>query len=206
MNLDALNLEALRPILPLPLAAKFGILAGTAVVVAAIYFFTFLSPLLDQIAAEDTKIEAKQVEIEKAKIKVKKLPQRRAELAALDKDLKVALSLLPPKAQIPELLESISWAASDANIEFSTIKIRSETIKAIYAEVPVDIVLKGTYRELLSFLVKVGELDRIVSIQKLQISSGQKPGELQINGLLMTYRFVESGGATAKPAAARQGR
>jgi|UPI000378AF4C type IV pilus assembly protein PilO len=202
MNLDALNLEALRPILPLPLAAKFGILAGTAVVVLAIYFFTFLSPLLDQIAAEEAKIEAKQVEIKKAKEKVKKLPQRRAELAALDKSLQVALSLLPPKAEIPKLLESMSWAASDADVEFNTIKIRNETIKAIYAEVPVDIALKGSYRQLLSFLVKVGELDRIVSIQNLKISAGRKPGELKINGLLMTYRFVESGKAKAKPAAA----
>ncbi|MDQ6979009.1 MAG: type 4a pilus biogenesis protein PilO [Mariprofundaceae bacterium] len=203
MNLDALNLEALRPVLPLPLAAKLGILAGTAVAVLAIYFFSFLSPLLDQIAAEESKIETKQVNIEKAKIKVKRLPQRRAELASLGKDLQIALSLLPPKAEIPKLLESISWAASDANVEFSTIKIRSETIKAIYAEVPVDISLKGSYRELLSFLVKVGELDRIVSIQKLKISSGSKPGELKISGLLMTYRFVESS-ATSKTVA--QGR
>jgi type IV pilus assembly protein PilO len=203
MNLDALNLEALRPVLPLPLAAKFGILAATAAAVLAIYFFTFLSPLLDQIATEESKIEKKQTDIDSAKVEVQQIDDRRAELAALDTDLKVALSLLPPKAEIPKLLESISWAASDANVEFNTIKIRNETIKAIYAEVPVDISLKGNYRELLSFLVKVGELDRIVSIQKLKISAGSKPGKLKINGLLMTYRFVESK-TTSKPGA--QGR
>jgi len=200
MNLDALNLEVLRPILPLPLAAKFGILAATAATVLAIYFFTFLSPLLDQIATEESKIEKKQADIDHARVEVKQLDARRAELVALNRDLKVSLSLLPPKAEIPKLLESISWAASDANVEFSTIKIRNETIKAIYAEVPVDISLKGNYRELLSFLVKVGELDRIVSIQKLKISAGSKPGELKITGLLMTYRFVESK-TTSKPGA-----
>ncbi len=204
MNPEALNLEALRPILPLPLAAKFGILAGTAVLIMAIYYFSFLSDTLDQIAAAEQKIATQKQAIVTKSIKVKKLPVLKKELKDLEKQLTVSLSLLPEKAKIPELLEEISWRGKDAGLDLLIFRPQPETVKAIYAEIPVSIKLKGTFRELLSFLRAVGELPRIVAINGLRITAGGQPGSLNVTGKMTTYRFVEKGSGTAS--AGRRGR
>ncbi len=193
MNLDALNLEVLRPVLPLPFMAKMGVLAATVVVIGAIYFFTFFTPLMDEVTLADKEIATKEADIEAKKIKITRLPQARLELKKLAKDLKVALALLPPKAQIAELLTSISGAARDAGLIDIAFKPRPETRRTIYAEIPVDLQLKGTFYQLLSFLRSVGEMSRIVAIKNLKISSSSKSSELRITGLLITYRFIEQG-------------
>lgn len=203
MNLDALNLEALRPILPLDLMVKLGILLGTAVLIVAIYYFMFWAPLQELVDAAEVKVESQQGEIVKKRQTVQKIPELQAELKHLEKQLKVALSLLPIKAQIPELLESVTWAGKDSGLLFRVFKPGTESIKAIYAEVPVSISLEGTFRQLLSFLRRVGAMPRIVAIKKLKISAGKKPGRLTISGLLLTYRFIESGN-DAKPAPRRR--
>ncbi len=203
MNLDTLNLEVLRPILPLPLAAKFGILAGTVVLIIVIYYFAILGDTLDQIAAAEQKIASQKQAIVTKSIKVKKLPKLRKELKNLEKQLKVSLSLLPEKAKIPELLEEISWRGKDAGLDLLTFKPQPETVKAIYAEIPVSIKLKGTFRELLSFLRAVGELPRIVAINGLRITAGNQPGSLNVTGRMTTYRFVEKG--SNKASAGRRG-
>ncbi len=191
MNLDALNLEALRPILPLPFAAKMGILAGTALLIVAIYYFAFLSDLLTKIDAADQRIAKQMEEIKNKSREVRKLPQLKAELKDLEKQLRVALNLLPAKAQIPELLESVSWRGKDAGLVFKSFQPGKEKVKAIYAEIPVNISVEGSFRELLAFLRAVGEMPRIVAINRLQIEASNTPGRLNVSGVMTTYRFIE---------------
>ncbi|MDQ6974517.1 MAG: type 4a pilus biogenesis protein PilO, partial [Mariprofundaceae bacterium] len=103
-----------------------------------------------------------------------------------------ALESLPKKSQIPDLLESVTRAGINAGLEFTVFKPRGESVKQIYAEVPVDIVVTGTFRQLLTFLKRVGEMQRIVAIKNLTITAGKKD-LLQVKGNVMTYRFVELG-------------
>lgn len=197
MNLDALNLEVLRPVLPLPKIAKLGILVGTGLLIMVIYYFSVLGDTLAQIDAADQKIASQKDDIARKTIRVKRMPALKQELADLEKQLEISLSLLPDKAMIPELLEAVSWRGKDAGLDVLTFKPRGETVKAIYAEIPVDLKLEGSFRELLSFLRAVGELPRIVAINGLKIKAGNTPGKLNVTGEMVTYRFVEHGAAPA---------
>jgi len=105
--------------------------------------------------------------------------------------LKVALNMLPKKSQIPDLLENVSWAGTDSGLEFAMFTPQPERVKQIYAEVPVAVNMTGSYRQLLTFLKRVGEMPRIVSVRDLVVSSKGSTGNLSIKGSVMTYRFVE---------------
>ena len=193
MNVDALNLDFLRPLLPLPLWQKLAALVVVIVVIIAGYYFLGWQPLQQDIESQQAQVEQQRIMLKKNQRLAKDLPRKRAEFAKLEKQLKVALNMLPKKSQIPDLLESVSWAGKDSGLEFSVFKPKGESPKQIYAEVPVDISVKGTYRQLLTFLKRVGEMPRIVAIKNLNITQSKAGGNLSVKGNVITYRFIEKG-------------
>ncbi len=197
MNMEALNLDFLRPLLPLPLWQKVLALVAIALVMIVAYYFLAWEPTQLEIEAEQARVEQQRILLKKNQRLARDLPKKRAEFAKLEKQLKVALNMLPKKSQIPDLLEDVTWAGKDSGLEFSVFQPRSESVKQIYAEVPVDISVTGTYKQLLTFLKRVGEMPRIVAIKNLQISQG-KGERLAITGNVVTYRFVENSGVKSK--------
>lgn len=190
MNTDALNMDFLRPLLPLPLWQKVVALAVILIVIIVGYFFLGWQPLQQNIERQQAQVEQQRVILKKNEKLAQDLPRKRAEFAKLEIQLKVALNMLPKKSQIPNLLESVTWAGRDSGLEFSTFRPKGESAKQIYAEVPVDISVKGTYRQLLTFLKRVGEMSRIVAIKNLNITQGAA-GNLVVKGNVITYRFIE---------------
>jgi len=85
----------------------------------------------------------------------------------------------------------------------------SENTRQFWAEVPVDIDITGTYKQLATFLKRVGEMPRIVDIQGLKLSYSKKGGALNVGGKAVTYRFIEledqkESGKTGKARKARK--
>ena len=204
MNADALNMDFLRPLLPLPLWQKVVAVIVIVIVIIAGYFFLAWQPLQQDIESQQAQVEQQRIILKKNQKLAKDLPEKRAEFAKLKKQLKVALNMLPKKSQIPDLLESVTWAGKDSSLEFTRFIPKTESVKQIYAEVPVDISVKGTYRQLLTFLKRVGEMPRIVAIKNLSIRPGTAAGELLVEGNVITYRFIEKSDDTAKKSRKRR--
>ncbi len=192
MNLDALNLDALRPLIPLPLVVKVGAMVGIFVAILVGYYFVFMLPLQEAIAQEKVKVEGQRLRLEKNRRLASNIPKKKEEYKKLQTQLKVALNMLPKKSQIPDLLEGVTWAGKDSGLSFSEFTPGAETVKSIYAEVPVSLKVSGTFRQLLTFLKRVGEMSRIVDVKNLAIGIG-KGQALTISGQAVTYRFVENG-------------
>ena len=190
MNFDALNLDVLRPLIPLPLITKLLALAGILVAICIGYYFVVWSPLQDSITSEKRQVEGQRVLIQKNKKLASDIPKKQAEYKNLQRQLKIALNMLPRKSQIPDLLEGVTWAGKDSGLTFTTFKPVKESVRSIYAEVPVTLDISGTFRQLLTFLKRVGEMSRIVDVKNLEIKSNEDQ-VLKIQGQAVTYRFVE---------------
>ncbi len=192
MMFDSLNLsklEVLRPILPLPLWQKVAALAATFLLLVAAYIYFGWMPMQDEIARVQRNVETQQRILARNLRLAKDLPRKKKEYAKLKKQLHVALSMLPKKSQIPDLLEGVTRAGTDSGLEFSVFEPLPEARKQIYAEVPVNFAVTGTYRQLLSFLKRVGELPRIVDVMDLNLKGNGS--QLEVKGRAVTYRFVE---------------
>lgn len=195
MNLDALNLnalDALRPMLPLPMWQKLVALLASFVLILAAYLYFGWIPIQDAIKSQTQQVEQQRILLKKNQRLAKDLPRKQAEYAKLEKQLKVALNMLPKQSQIPDLLENVSWAGKDSGLVFSTFKPKGEVIKQFYAEVPVSLQVSGTYGQLLTFLKRVGEMPRIVDVKGLKLTQGKAGGDLGVIGQVVTYRFVEA--------------
>ncbi|MDX8410289.1 MAG: type 4a pilus biogenesis protein PilO [Mariprofundaceae bacterium] len=183
--------QFLRPILPMAMWKKLAVLAGVYVLIIGSYTSFFWTPLLDEIERQEKQVSMQKTLLAKNKMLAKDLPRKEKEFAKLEKQLKVALSFLPKKSQIPDLLESVSWAGKDSGLDFRVFKPLNENARQFWAEVPVDIDVTGTYKQLATFLKRVGEMPRIVDIQGLKLSYDAASNGLKVEGKAVTYRFIE---------------
>ena len=205
MKLDSLDLsflQVLRPLLPLPLWQKVAAVVAGFVLILAAYIYLGWMPLQDAITGQKQQVAQQEAVLRRNQMLAKDLPRKRKEYASLEKQLTIALNMLPKESEIPDLLENVSWAGKDSGLEFKVFKPLGEVSRQFYAEVPVDIDVSGTYNQMLTFLKRVGEMPRIVDVRNLRMGQRVAGGPLSIQGKVVTYRFIE------KPAKAaiRKGR
>ncbi|MDX8394230.1 MAG: type 4a pilus biogenesis protein PilO [Mariprofundales bacterium] len=189
---DLVKLEPLAPILPHPLWMKLSVGAAVFLLLFVGFFFVVWQPIQEEIDAQLLQVEAQRDKLKKNQLLAENIPLKRAEYKKLQKQLKVALNMLPKKSQIPDLLESVSWAGKDSGLEFSHFKPSSEMPRQFYAEVPVELKVTGSYVQILKFLQRVGEMPRIVSVRDVELSPASKVNELNVIGKAVTYRFLDA--------------
>lgn len=105
-----------------------------------------------------------------------------------------ASSLLPQKQEIPSLLTSISDHGTNSGLDFLSFTPKKEIPREFYAEIPVDIKVRGPYHNVGVFLDKISKLPRIVNVDNINIGGPKREaGEMMLNTgfKLVTYRFIE---------------
>ncbi len=112
----------------------------------------------------------------------------------LGADLKEAEAQLPDSKEIPDLLSNISSAGRDSGLEVISFRQRPEQLRDFYAEVPVDVTVRGNYHEVATFFDRVGKLDRIVNVGDIVIQTPKREGDEMIVDTLCsatTFRFLD---------------
>jgi type IV pilus assembly protein PilO len=180
-------------ILELPKLQKIAILA-TAIMLAAGLYYSFLHvPLGDEIAKLVDSVEIANNEKLTKFQKAASLPRLRQELARLDLELKKAVAQLPDRKEVADLLGSISSKAQSAGLEVLAFRPRAESFQEFYAEVPVDLTVKGNYHEMIDFFDNVGRLDRLINIDNIGFKNPTVNGErvlVETTTVATAYRFL----------------
>ncbi len=126
---------------------------------------------------------------------VANLDQTRKAVAELDGDLRKAVAQLPDTKEIPDLLSSISSLGRESGLEIIQFKQRPEQYQDFYAEVPVDILVRGTYHQVATFFDKVSRMARIVNVTNVAIKSPAKAESdsvtLETSCAAVTFRFLD---------------
>jgi type IV pilus assembly protein PilO len=80
------------------------------------------------------------------------------------------LKLLPAKNEMPGLLEEISKTGVTVGLKFDLFAPQPEIKHDFYIEVPIKITVVGSYMQLATFLSRVAEMSRIVTLHEFTIS------------------------------------
>jgi type IV pilus assembly protein PilO len=203
MNVNLPQLNALRPILGLPVWQCVAGLVTVVILMVGGYIFAVWVPLGDKIDGVEKAIQGEQRILQRNRQTARDLPRKKLQFEKMKNQLKLASSMLPEKSQIPDLLDGVSRAGKHAGLEFSVFQPLAEVKKELHAEVPVSLSMTGTFRQIALFLSTVGEMQRIVEVKGLSISQGNGD-ELQVKGRAVTYRLLddqEIKQAQQKPAA-----
>lgn len=186
--------DLLDRILGLPRQQKIGVLAGLIIALLALDYFFLYAPQSLKSAQLAQNIENGQQERDKKRKLTANLPKLELQLKELDGMLKLAVAQLPERKEIPDLLSSVSSKAREARLEILIFRPRGENLQEFYAEIPVDIVVRGGFHELVTFFDEVGRLNRLVNMQNIEMRNPKVQGErvsLDASTMATTYRFLD---------------
>jgi type IV pilus assembly protein PilO len=180
-------LQNLEPRRKLALAVIAPLLLLTA------YYFLIVSPRVTRTAQLETHIDEMLQDRDSKTFEAQQMPARQKDVEQLDKQLKLALTRLPDEKEIPELLSSISNLGRDSGLEILVFRQLPETYQEFYAEVPVEMQVRGNYHQVAQFLDRVGKLDRIVNVSNIVVKSPKVVEEnlvLDATSRVTTFRFL----------------
>ena len=186
--------QLLTQILRLPRQQKIGALAGLIIFLLVIGYFYIYLPGDDRVSKLAEEITSIRNDRDKKKTLSANLPKLQKELQEWDAKLKGAVAQLPDRKEIPDLLSSLSIKAREAGLEILLFRPRAENFQEFYAEIPVDIVVRGGFFNAVTFFDEVGKLNRLVNIDNIDLKNpkvGSDQVALEISTLATTYRFLD---------------
>jgi len=186
--------QLLTQILGLPRQQKIGILAGLIIFLLVIGYFYVYLPGDDKVTKLGEEITGVRGDRDKKKALSANLPKLQKEAQEWDAKLKAAMAQLPNRKEIPDLLSSLSTKAREAGLEILLFRPRAENFQEFYAEIPVDIVVRGGFFNAVTFFDEVGKLSRLVNIDNIDLKNPKVGGDqvaLEISTLATTYRFLD---------------
>lgn len=186
--------ELLNTILERSPRQKIAILATAIILLSALYFSFVHEPRSDSIAKLTDGLEIARNEKAIKQRKASNLPKLQKDLQEWNIKLKEAVAQLPDSKEIPELLSNISTKAREAGLEILLFRPRAENFREFYAEIPVDIVVRGGFYNAVTFFDEVGKFNRLVNIDNIDMKSPKISGDqvsLDISTLATTYRFLD---------------
>ncbi|MBI4523543.1 MAG: type 4a pilus biogenesis protein PilO [Deltaproteobacteria bacterium] len=186
--------ELLDRLLDRPAYQKLMLLGSAIFLILLVYYISFYSPRADQIADLAAHVENSRTERDKKQRLAANLPKLKDQLQLLNGMLKEAIAQLPDRKEIPDLLSSISTKVTESGLEILLFRPRAEQFQDFYAEVPVDIIVKGSFHNLVTFFDEVGRLERLININNIDVKSPKGAGDQVVvegSTLLTTFRFLD---------------
>ena len=156
---------------------------------------------LDQAKAKET--ELRQTFLAK-KAQAVKVEAYKQQMIDIEKTFGALLKQLPDKSQMDGLLTDINQAGLGRGLEFDLFKPGQETVADFYAEMPIQIKIKGNYNDIGAFATDISKLSRIVTLNDLSIApidKNIKDSQLTLEAVAKTYRYLDSSEVAAKKAA-----
>ena len=179
---------------------RVAILAGMIVVlVGAATWFLFL-PTYEEMDQLETKLQELDKQLATAKINAAELEKFQAKMQEAEAQFKIAMRALPEQAEVPSLLTNVSKSGVELGVELLSFRPAAEVNKEFYAELPMEINIRGDYHHQAMFFDRVARLSRIININNISISADKAGRDLNTLCTAVTYKFIEP--TPDKPAAA----
>lgn len=186
--------QLLDNILERPKAQKLAILVVSIILIGALYYSFLFVPRSDQMAKLADSVEIARNEKTVKWQKAANLPRLQKDLLQLEAQLKKAVAQLPDKKEIADLLSSISAKALQSGLDVLLFRPRAETYQEFYAEIPVDITVKGNFHNTVTFFDEVGRLHRLINIDNIGFKNPTVSGDsvvLETTSIATAFRFLD---------------
>jgi type IV pilus assembly protein PilO len=171
------------------------------VLMAALYWNFFYQPYLEEMELLQEQINAKRQTVEKHKRIAARLETFKAQVSDLEARLRVLLRELPESREIPGMIRQISDVGVRTGLQINLIKPLPEQRKEFYAEIPIQVRVKGQYHAVGRFFDDLAHLERIISVSGIQIEATSQETQC----LATTFRFLDEAELNEAAAAARKG-
>ena len=197
MNLNFL--EELRDLDPRdpgrwPLPVLAGAVGATFILLTLllIYFFVWndVRPELQQKEGQEQSLRQ---EYQQKHAQAVNLAVYKQQLKDLQRSFGALLRQLPGRTEVPNLLVDISQTALGAGLQQKLFQPESEQAQDFYAELPIKMVLTGSYHQFGEFVSGIAALPRIVTLHDIDIkpTGTGSYDDLTLTLTAKTYRYLD---------------
>jgi type IV pilus assembly protein PilO len=141
----------LEDVLDKPPREKAIYLGGACLAIWAIAWVLLLGGRWDRLATLGREAGEDQKRLAQLEVKAADLDRVRQAVRDLDRELSLALARLPDRKEIPALLNTVSELASESGLRITKFRQLDERTEVYYAEVPVELKMRGTFHQVASF-------------------------------------------------------
>lgn len=158
-------------------------------ILAAGYWFIIKDQLAELEKSERAEVALRE-EFRNKKALAVNLEAYKQQMDEMQERFGVMLRQLPNRTEVPELLIDITQTGLGRGLQFDLFQPRNKRVADFYAELPVNIKVRGTYHQLGEFVSDVAALPRIVTIDDLVLSP--EGGEvLSMSAVAKTYHYLD---------------
>ena len=191
MDLRAINEVDFRNLGAAPGVVKGGIIILIIAALVGAGYWYFIKDQIAELKLGEARELALRAEFEEKQQRAANLPALEAQLEEMERMFASLLQLLPSTAEIPSLLVDVSQTALSVGLEIELFQPRPEANRTFYAEVPIQLRVRGSYEQLAEFVSGVSEMPRIVTIHDVFIRPDQADTNLLMDAVARTYRYLE---------------
>jgi type IV pilus assembly protein PilO len=187
--------DLIERLMELPPRQRMMLLVGAIGLIFFVYVYWVYWPQGERITQMETQLSSLQQERDRKAKLAANLHEARQLVADLQAALKEAVAQLPDTKEIPDLLSGISGVGRESGLEIVKFRQKEEQFQDFYAEVPVEMLVRGSYFQVEAFFGRVSQLQRIVNIRNISIKSPvvipEEPIRLETSCSATTFRFLD---------------
>lgn len=174
-----------------PTPVKIILMVLTLVLVLGAGYYFYLTDKQTMLTRAETKELDLRKDYEFKAEKAANLEEYRAQKQEMEATFGALLKQLPQDTEVPGLLDDITRAALDSELSIESISLQAERQLEFYVELPIDIVVEGSYHKIGTFVSGVAALSRIVTLHDFELVPQGSPLKLKLKILAKTYRYLE---------------
>jgi len=183
-----------------PLQNKIAILILLVAVISAVYWYFFWSPKSEELNRASSRLRQLEKQVSEYEAIAAELPKFEKENERLNREFELAARKLPKEKEIPALIDGVYSEISASNLDSIIFAPKGQVPKDIYAEIPVEMEVVGSYYDLADFFDRISRLPRIVNVRDLKLTRNElRGGNVKLNAKfnVVTFRLLP------EPAAAK---
>ncbi|MEQ9323728.1 MAG: type 4a pilus biogenesis protein PilO [Polyangiaceae bacterium] len=142
--------------------------------VAAAYLFVFYGEIESDIESTRRSLEVKKTELDKAKEADRAYNKDLTELERRKQLARKQQKILPDDAESPAFLSTVQTVATISGVKLTSWTPQDEEPEAFYAKVPMKLQLEGKFHQVAKFFYGVGQVDRIINMENIDIKINQQ--------------------------------
>ncbi|MFH7587901.1 type IV pilus inner membrane component PilO [Oceanimonas smirnovii] len=188
MNLEELNELELEHIGQWPRPLRVGVIAAVCLLLCGLMWQFLLSDNRAELARMTEREASLKNTFEAKAAQAVALPAYEKQLKTLKARLDTELQKLPSRLEVAGLLDGISFIATDNGLQIERINWEAEQPGKFSIELPMRIIVSGSYHQLGHFVADIAALPRIVILDSFTLSH---TGNEQLNMSMQakTYQY-----------------
>lgn len=161
----AMNLSLTK----LPWYGQIGLFVVLGAAGAGVFWNWYAVPARASLDERYAQLATLQATIDRGLATARRLPEFRAEVAALEAQFAALRTVLPEERDVADLLRRVQGMATESNLSIRIFRPQDVARRQLHAEWPIGLELEGTFHDLGAFLDRVSRFPRIINVSGIRI-------------------------------------